>query len=169
VGGAYAELEEYGTGIAGQLRLGGGGTALAMLLAPAAARLRRSLPGLTVNLSEEEVDECIGLLLADRLDIGILVTTPDGPKLDDSRFEQHLLLREPMDLLVLATTRWPIRNLFDWRTRNTKPGSPPAIARIRASSFSLLARPPASHRASTTTRKAGSPRHPSWPMASACA
>jgi DNA-binding transcriptional LysR family regulator len=99
---AYAELDEYRSGVAGHLRLGGGGTALAMLLAPAAARLRRSHPGLTVNLSEEEVDECVGLLLADRLDIGILVPTPDGPKLDDARLEQHLLLQEPMDLLVPA-------------------------------------------------------------------
>jgi DNA-binding transcriptional LysR family regulator len=99
---AYAELDEYRTGAAAHLRMGGGGTALAMLLAPAAARLRRSHPGLTVSLSEEEVDECVGLLLADRLDIGILVPTPEGPKLDDSRFEQHLLLQEPMDLLVPA-------------------------------------------------------------------
>jgi DNA-binding transcriptional LysR family regulator len=99
---ADAELDEYRTGIAGHLRLGGGGTALAMLLAPAAARLRRSHPALTVNLSEEEVDECVGLLLADRLDIGILVTTPEGRKIDDPRFEQHLLLQEPMDLVVPA-------------------------------------------------------------------
>jgi DNA-binding transcriptional LysR family regulator len=99
---ASAELDEYRTGIAGHLRLGGGGTALAMLLAPAAARLRRSHLGLTVTLSEEEVDDCVALLLADRLDIGILVPTPDSPKLDDSRFEQHLLLQEPMDLLVPA-------------------------------------------------------------------
>jgi DNA-binding transcriptional LysR family regulator len=97
---AYAELDEYRTGVAGHLRLGGGGTALAMLLAPAAARLRGSHPGLTVNLSEGDVEECIAHVLADRLDIGILVPTPDGPNADDPRFEQHLLLQEPMDLLV---------------------------------------------------------------------
>jgi DNA-binding transcriptional LysR family regulator len=73
-----------------------------MLLAPAAARLRTTHPGLTVELSEQEVDECIGLLLADRLDIGIVVPTPEGPETDDPRFDQTPLVTEPLDLLVAA-------------------------------------------------------------------
>jgi DNA-binding transcriptional LysR family regulator len=126
---ACAELDEYRSGIAGHLRMAGGGTALAMLLAPAAARLRRSHPGLTVSLSEEDVDDCVGLLLADRVDIGILVPTPEGPELDDARFEQHLLLEEPMDLLVPAEhalTHQPSVRLADvqpegWITARDRP------------------------------------------------
>jgi DNA-binding transcriptional LysR family regulator len=102
---ARADLAAHGDGTAGTLRLCGGGTVLAALVAPAAARLRDERPRMDVRLSEEENEDCPRLLLADRTDVAVMVPAPDGPPPDDPRFEQEILLDEPIDLLVPAYHR----------------------------------------------------------------
>jgi DNA-binding transcriptional LysR family regulator len=99
---ARADLAAHRRGEAGRLRLCGVSTAVAAILAPAAARLRDIHPRLAVHISEEESDDCFELLLADRTDIAVLIPTPDSPPATDTRFDQRPILDEPQDLLVPA-------------------------------------------------------------------
>lgn len=104
---AHRDLE------AGPLRLSGFPTAVAGLLVRAAMRLRRTHPHLRVEVTEVETSEAFDLLLAGASDIAVVVAAPDGPALDDIRFEQQALYREPLDLLVpvghrLATSVVPL-------------------------------------------------------------
>lgn len=100
---ARADLAAHDRGDAGHLRFCGVSSAIAEIIAPAAAALRRSDPGVTVHISEEESDDCFPLLLADSTDIAVLIPTEDSPPPDDARFEQQALLDEPQDLLVPDT------------------------------------------------------------------
>ncbi|MBL1079101.1 LysR family transcriptional regulator [Nocardia sp. 2] len=97
---ARAELAEHRAGIAGVLRICSMPTALAALVAPAAARLRAAHPGLTVELIEDESGHCFELLAAGDSDIAVVLPSPGSPAPGDARFEQLPLLDEPMDLLV---------------------------------------------------------------------
>ncbi|MEC3915017.1 LysR family transcriptional regulator [Nocardia sp. CDC160] len=97
---ARAELAAHRAGIAGVLRISAMPTALAALVAAAAARLRDENPGLTVELIEDESQHCFETLLAGDSDIAIVLPAPGGPAPDDPRFEQRPLLSEPLDLLV---------------------------------------------------------------------
>ncbi|MVU76574.1 LysR family transcriptional regulator [Nocardia sp. ET3-3] len=99
---ARAELAEHRAGIAGILRISAMPTALAALVAPAAARLRDANPGLAVELIEDESAHCFETLLTGDSDIAIVLPAPGGPAPDDPRFEQRPLLAEPLDLLVPA-------------------------------------------------------------------
>lgn len=106
---ARADLAAHGDGTAGPLRMCGGGTVLAALVTPAAAFLRDKHPHLDVRLSEEDNEDCPPLLLADRTDIAVMVPAPGGPPPGDPRFDQEILLDEPIDLLVPAAHRLAAR------------------------------------------------------------
>lgn len=97
---ARADLAAVGEGEAGQLRLCGFPTGLASLLTPAGARLRQAHPRLAVHLTETQTIDCFDLLLADQADIAVVVAVPEGPPLDDPRFDQQPLLDDPLDLVV---------------------------------------------------------------------
>jgi DNA-binding transcriptional LysR family regulator len=97
-----AALESYREGEAGLLRMCGFATAVAGLLAPAAAVLRRDHPGLTVQVSESGTPEGFGLLLSTDADLVLIDPNEDAPPPGDARFDQELLLEEPLDLLVPA-------------------------------------------------------------------
>jgi DNA-binding transcriptional LysR family regulator len=84
----------------GMLRLCAFPTALAALLAPAAAGLRDS--GVAVELTEAGNAECFALLLAGAVDIAVVLPAPDAPPRDDPRFDQRPLLHDPFDLVVPA-------------------------------------------------------------------
>lgn len=84
----------------GELRLAGFSTAAAALLPPVAARLRRHHPRLKVRIIEAEPAECFDLLLAEEVDVAVVVPTIDVPSTSDPRFEQHPLLSDPLDLLL---------------------------------------------------------------------
>ncbi|TQM13498.1 LysR family transcriptional regulator [Pseudonocardia kunmingensis] len=104
----YAEWErvlgEVATARAGAagLRLCAFPTALAGLLAPAAARLRDASPPLAVEVTEAGNAECFELLLAGAADIAVVLPTPGAPPRDDPRFDQQPLLHDPFDLVVPA-------------------------------------------------------------------
>jgi DNA-binding transcriptional LysR family regulator len=86
----------------GVLRLCAFPTALAALLAPAAAGLRDALD---VELIEAGTAECFALLLAGAADIAVVLPAPDAPPRDDPRFDQQPLLQDPFDLVVPADHR----------------------------------------------------------------
>jgi DNA-binding transcriptional LysR family regulator len=84
------------------LRLCGFPTALAGLLAPAAADLRDTPPALPVELIEAGTAKCFELLLAGGADIAVVLPAPGTPPRDDPRFDQQPLLHDPFDLVVPA-------------------------------------------------------------------
>jgi DNA-binding transcriptional LysR family regulator len=99
---AEAALESYRAGTAGLLRMCGFPSAVAALIAPAAALLRAANPELTVEVSECETPTGFDLLLATDADIAVLAPSEDFPHPGDARFDQRTLLDEPLDLLVPA-------------------------------------------------------------------
>jgi DNA-binding transcriptional LysR family regulator len=84
---------------AGALRLCAFPTALAALVAPAAAELRDTTE---VELTEAGNEECFALLLAGGADIAVVLPAPEAPPRDDPRFDQQPLLHDPFDLVVPA-------------------------------------------------------------------
>lgn len=97
---ARADLTDPLDAQSGLLRLCGFPTAVAGLLAPAAAQLRTECPRLTVRIREVETDQGFGLLLAGDVDIAVVVPTLTTPPLTNTKFCQQPLLEEPLDLLV---------------------------------------------------------------------
>ncbi|MDL4815181.1 LysR substrate-binding domain-containing protein [Actinomadura opuntiae] len=99
---ARADLAEHRSGTSGQVRFCSVSSALAMLVAPAAARLRAEHPGLNVRMSEQDSEDAAHLLLAHRADIAVVIPSEEVPGPDDARFTLSTLLDEPQDLLVPA-------------------------------------------------------------------
>lgn len=98
---AKADLAAHGEGPTGPVRLAGFSTAVAGLLAPAAAALRESRPQLQVQVHEVEGSmDGFELLLSGDADVAITVPLSEAPPLDDTRFDQQPLLTEPLDLLT---------------------------------------------------------------------
>jgi DNA-binding transcriptional LysR family regulator len=85
---------------AGPLRMCGIPTAVSCLLAPAAADLRRRWPSVAPQVREAGPLECYDLVFSGDADLAVTETTPDGPPLTDTRFEQVRLLDDPFDLLT---------------------------------------------------------------------
>ncbi|CCK25575.1 LysR family transcriptional regulator [Streptomyces davaonensis JCM 4913] len=85
---------------AGQLRVSGFPTAVSVLLAPMAVRLRERHPRLTVRIRETAVPECFDLLFEGETDLAVVEVTPHNPPQSDTRFDQRPLLDDPYDLVV---------------------------------------------------------------------
>jgi DNA-binding transcriptional LysR family regulator len=117
----YAQWEEALTELAGageagqlgQLRLCGFPTAVASLLAPAAARLHVSHPGINVQIVEAETPDCYARLVAEQADLAVVVPTASSPTTDDARLDQRPLLDDPFDLLVPRQHRLAARDTVD--------------------------------------------------------
>ncbi|GGX86110.1 LysR family transcriptional regulator [Streptomyces fructofermentans] len=90
---------------AGLLRVSGFPTAVSVLLAPAAARLRERHPRLVLRIQESEVPESFDLLFEGETDLAVVETTPRNPPPGDARFDQQPLLDDPFDLVVPDTHR----------------------------------------------------------------
>ncbi|TDD93062.1 LysR family transcriptional regulator [Actinomadura rubrisoli] len=99
---ARADLADHRAGISGQVRFISVSSALAALVAPAAARLRAEHPCLAVHMSEKDSDDAAHLLLARHADIAVVIPSERTPAPDDARFGQWPVLDEPQDLLVPA-------------------------------------------------------------------
>jgi DNA-binding transcriptional LysR family regulator len=114
----------------GELRLGGFSTAAAALMTPVAAELNRRHSRLDVRIIEAEPEECFELLLADRIDVAVVVSTLQIPTATDRRFEQAALLEDPLDLLVGANhhaagrTTIELREVAAERWIVDRPGKP---------------------------------------------
>ncbi|PRI11322.1 LysR family transcriptional regulator [Leucobacter massiliensis] len=101
-----AAVLSEGRQLQSRLGIGGFSTAAANLLAPLAARLRESRPDVRVHVVEADPARCAELLLAERLDLAVIVAMQaearDG---DDSRFEQFELLADPLDVMMPSDHR----------------------------------------------------------------
>ncbi|MDR7302416.1 LysR family transcriptional regulator [Haloactinomyces albus] len=97
---AHAELAAAADEPGGSFTLCGFSTAATHLLPPAAATLRDRYPQLTVRVIEAEPARCFDLLLAGDADLALLIATADTPPTSDTRFDQHPLLDDPLDLVV---------------------------------------------------------------------
>ncbi|GAA4498518.1 LysR family transcriptional regulator [Actinoallomurus oryzae] len=99
---ARAELAAYADGSAESLHMCGFPSAVARLLAPAAARLRATDTRLTVHVAEEETAAGLDRLLAGETDIAVVVLDGSTLPLDDAKFGRRPVLAEPFDLIVPA-------------------------------------------------------------------
>ncbi|WP_375003565.1 LysR family transcriptional regulator [Aeromicrobium sp. CTD01-1L150] len=95
-----AELAEVEQEASGTLRLCGFSTAAAALLPRTASTVRQAFPRCTVRIIEADPEDCFDLLLTERADLAVAVTTSSLPPSADPRFEQRPLLDDPLDLLV---------------------------------------------------------------------
>lgn len=95
-----AELATAADDGGGALRLCGFSTAAAALLPQVANGVRSIRPRCTVRIIEADPEECFELLLADHADVAVVVATAGLPPTNDPRFDQQLLLQDPLDLLV---------------------------------------------------------------------
>ncbi|WP_313810430.1 LysR family transcriptional regulator [Glutamicibacter sp.] len=83
------------------LGLGGFSTAAAHLLAPLAQNLRVNRPSVEVELVEAHPEQCLNLLVAERIDLAVIVAAHAGLQSDeDPKFEQVTLLNDPLDVIV---------------------------------------------------------------------
>lgn len=99
---AQADLHGHRDELTGRLELAGFPTAVAALIAPAAARLRAAHPRLAVHIAEIEPADAPDLLLSHAADLAVVEATSGAPPRTDRRFDQRPLLAGPMDLLVAA-------------------------------------------------------------------
>ncbi|MEQ6902087.1 LysR family transcriptional regulator [Nocardioides sp. YIM 152588] len=95
----------------GQLRLAGFSTAASALLPHVAATVMRAFPRSTVRIIEADPEVCFRMLLADHVDLAVVVATDVLPPSTDARFEQQPLMFDTLDLLVpvghrLADRAW---------------------------------------------------------------
>lgn len=92
--------------IQGHFGLGGFSTAAAQLLAPLASVLRTTRPHVEVTLMEAPPQRCLDLLLAERIDLAVIVAAQThGSSEDGSRFEQTILLDDQLDVVLPAQHR----------------------------------------------------------------
>ncbi|MEW1980488.1 LysR family transcriptional regulator [Citricoccus sp. NPDC079358] len=81
--------------------LGGFSTAASSLLVPLAAELRATQPKVTVRVVEASPSRCLDLLLAERIDLAVVVATEAEADVgSDSRVEETRLLDDPLDVML---------------------------------------------------------------------
>ena len=98
-----AAAMEAGDQVQSHFGLGGFSTAAAQLLAPLAATLRSTRPLLEVQVLEANPSRCFDLLVAERIDLAVIVAMQsDTYGEDDPRFEQTVLLDDPLDVIIPA-------------------------------------------------------------------
>lgn len=98
--GIRAELQGATGGSLGRLRLAGFSTAASALLPPVAGEVMARFPHTAVRIIEADPEVCFQMLLAERVDVAVVVSTDRLPPSDDQRFEQHPLTEDDLDLLV---------------------------------------------------------------------
>lgn len=114
----------------GTFGLGGFSTASSNLLVPLAAKLRLTHPEVQVHLSEANPARCFELLVAERLDLAVVISMQSDSHENDTRFEQITLLDDPLDVMMPADHRFADRESVslaelageEWFTDT--PGSP---------------------------------------------
>jgi DNA-binding transcriptional LysR family regulator len=96
-----AAAMEAGDQVQSHFGLGGFSSAAAHLLAPLAATLRSTRPLLEVQVLEADPARCFDLLVAERIDLAVIVAMQSGSYgEDDPRFEQKVLLDDPLDVII---------------------------------------------------------------------
>lgn len=87
-----------------EIGLGGFSTAAANLLAPLAASIRRDHPSVTVRIVEASPARCFDLLVAEKLDLAVVISM-QTQGLPFERFDRIPLLDDPLDVVVPAEHR----------------------------------------------------------------
>ncbi|MHB8574070.1 MAG: LysR family transcriptional regulator [Dehalococcoidia bacterium] len=101
-------IGELRASLRGQLRLCATETVTDCVLPEALARLRQEYPGVRVSVEMLGTDDAVGRVLADELDLAIVVLP-----LADSRLEVRLLFEEEIRLAVPLNHAWAARNAVD--------------------------------------------------------
>ncbi|WP_433547680.1 LysR substrate-binding domain-containing protein [Streptomyces sp. CA-294286] len=98
---AEAELEGYGRGESGEVRIGAFSTAVPALVVPAVRRLRQTHPGLDVRVREAEAAEAYELLSDGAVDLALSLAA-HAPTVRDPQFARIPLLADPLDVALPA-------------------------------------------------------------------
>ena len=113
---------EAGDQVQSHFGLGGFSTAAAQLLAPLAAALRSSRPLLEVQVLEANPARCFDLLVAERIDLAVIVAMQSETLVDeDPRFEQTTLLNDPLDVILPSDHRLASRETVTLEELATEP------------------------------------------------
>lgn len=116
------DAAEAGGQLPAQFGIGGFSTAAAHLIAPLLPRLHALHPSVEVQVMEASPARCFDLLVAERIDVAVVVSMQGEVLLEgDPRFEKITLLDDPIDVMV--------------------PSEHPLAARTRVSLDELVAEP----------------------------
>lgn len=99
---AQADLAAFGDGRVGQVRIGSLSTGISAVVAPALARLRRSRPGLQLQVTESEPPSSFQRLETGEFDLIIACDYRDAPPRHDRRFHRIDLITDRMDAVLPA-------------------------------------------------------------------
>src|SRR5215207_679474 len=99
---AAADVAAFSEGAVGTVRIAGFATALAELVAPAAARLRATHPRLALTITEQEAPGCFTALARGDADIALSMASRLAPPADDPRFAQRPLRADALDAVLPA-------------------------------------------------------------------
>ncbi|MEU8592000.1 LysR family transcriptional regulator [Streptomyces sp. NPDC048664] len=127
---AEAELAAYGAGSAGTVTLASFATGIALVVAPALARLARSAPGIRIRVQDAEGDASLPMLLDRQVDVAVAVEYRGAPGADDPRLTHIPLYAEPFDVVVpvahrlARTARTPLAELAKDPWIGQYPGNP---------------------------------------------
>ncbi|KWR70108.1 LysR family transcriptional regulator [Arthrobacter sp. W1] len=97
---AQSEIAATTGEFSGLFTLCGFSTAASHLLPYTLAKLGNAHPELTVRLVEADPARGFELLASEEVDLALTLVTADTPSLNDARFDQQLLLDDPLDLVV---------------------------------------------------------------------
>lgn len=97
---ALADLGRFSETVSGTLGLCGFTTAAGLLLPPTMRALNARFPHMQTQTIEAEPSECFDFLLSGDADVAVVVAAPDIPAGGDDRFSHHLLIDDPLDLMV---------------------------------------------------------------------
>ncbi|MGB9036130.1 LysR family transcriptional regulator [Arthrobacter sp. UCD-GKA] len=117
-----AAAMEAGGQMQAHFGLGGFSSAAAQLLAPLAATLRSVHPLVEVQVLEANPARCFDLLVAERIDLAVIVAMQSDMHADeDQRFEQTTLLNDPLDVILPSDHRLATRETVTLEELATDP------------------------------------------------
>jgi DNA-binding transcriptional LysR family regulator len=99
---AAADVAAFSEGAVGTVRIAGFATALAEIVAPAAAGLRTTHPRLALTITEQEAPDCFRSLARGDADIALSMASRLAPPADDPRFAQRPLRADALDAVLSA-------------------------------------------------------------------
>ncbi|MEU4145825.1 LysR family transcriptional regulator [Streptomyces parvulus] len=102
---AEAELAAYGSGAAGTVTVASFATGIALVVAPALARLAETAPGIRVRVQDAEGDASLPMVLDRQVDVAVAVEYRGAPPADDPRLTHVPLYAEPFDAVVPVAHR----------------------------------------------------------------
>ena len=102
---AEAELAAYSSGAAGTVTVASFATGIALVVAPAVARLASLAPGIRIRVQDAEGDASLPMVLDRQVDVAVAVEYRGAPPADDPRLTHVPLYAEPFDAVVPVSHR----------------------------------------------------------------